>query len=318
VPDNAISVGVEEALDCRLRLAERVPEPVGVNVTCTVVLLLGATVIGTVLVFAWNSEACVPEMPTLEITRSAVPEFWMSTGMGALVVLGSVLLNSRAKVRGLICGAVPVPVKLKECGLPLALSVMVRVALRAPSPDGVKVTLTVTLPPAGTLMGNVDGLMLNSVALAPDKVALDTVSVPLPVLVTVTVSVFDVFTGWLPKLTDAGVELKLGAVVPVPVRINACGLPLALSDIVRVALRAPSPAGVKVTLTVTLLPAGTLIGNVDGLKLNSAALAPDKAALDIVSVALPVLVTVTVSVFDVFTGWLPKLTDAGVELNLGV
>jgi hypothetical protein len=104
----------------------------------------------------------------------------------------------------------------------------------------------------------------------------------------------------------------------VPVKDKECGLPLALSDMVRMAVRVPSPCGVKVTLTVTLLPAGTLMGNVDGLKLNSAALAPDKAALDIVSVALPVLVTVAVSVFDVFTGWLPKLTDAGVELNLGV
>ena len=40
-------------------------------------------------------------------------------------------------------GTAPVPVKLTVCGLPLALSVMVRVPVRVPAAVGVKVTLMV-------------------------------------------------------------------------------------------------------------------------------------------------------------------------------
>ena len=42
------------------------------------------------------------------------------------------------------------PVRLTVCGLPVALSVMVTEAVRLPGAVGVKVTLMVQLPPAGT------------------------------------------------------------------------------------------------------------------------------------------------------------------------
>ena len=47
--------------------------------------------------------------------------------------------------------AVPVPERLTVWGLPLALSVMARVAARVPLVKGVKVTLRVQLAPAATL-----------------------------------------------------------------------------------------------------------------------------------------------------------------------
>ena len=47
--------------------------------------------------------------------------------------------------------ATPVPAKLAVCGLPLALSVTISVALRAPVVVAVKVTLIVQLPPAATI-----------------------------------------------------------------------------------------------------------------------------------------------------------------------
>ena len=47
--------------------------------------------------------------------------------------------------------ATPVPAKLAVCGLPLALSVTVSVALRVPVVVGAKVTLIAQLPPAATL-----------------------------------------------------------------------------------------------------------------------------------------------------------------------
>ena len=42
--------------------------------------------------------------------------------------------------------------------------------------------------------------------------------------------------------------------MPVPVRLTVCGLLLALSVMVSVALRLPGPAGVKLTLIVQLAP----------------------------------------------------------------
>jgi hypothetical protein len=51
----------------------------------------------------------------------------------------------------LTAGAVPVPVRLTVCGLPVALSVRVTAALRDPLAVGLKVTLIVQLAPAATL-----------------------------------------------------------------------------------------------------------------------------------------------------------------------
>ena len=59
-----------------------------------------------------------------------------------------------AKVRlvgeRLATAAVPVPVRLTLCGLPVALSVRVTAAVRVPLAVGVKVTLIVQLAPAAT------------------------------------------------------------------------------------------------------------------------------------------------------------------------
>ena len=67
-----------------------------------------------------------------------------------------------AKVRlvgeRLTAGAVPVPVRLTLCGLPVALSVTVRAALRVPLAAGVKVTLIVQLAPAATRTTAIIGL----------------------------------------------------------------------------------------------------------------------------------------------------------------
>lgn len=81
------------------------------------------------------------------------------------------------------------------------------------------------------------------------------VSVAVPLLVTVTVFAALVeFTAWLPKATPVlGLGLKVMAGwVPVPVRPSVCGLLLALSLTLMVALRAPVAVGLKVTLMVQL------------------------------------------------------------------
>jgi hypothetical protein len=49
-------------------------------------------------------------------------------------------------------------------------------------------------------------------------------------------------------------EVRLNCAVPVPERVTVCGLPVALSLIIREPLRAPLAVGAKVTLAVQLCP----------------------------------------------------------------
>jgi hypothetical protein len=67
-----------------------------------------------------------------------------------LVVLTDWLLNGRLLGDRLTVAEVPVPLRLRDCGLPLALSVKLTEADRLPLAVGSNVTLTVQLAPAAT------------------------------------------------------------------------------------------------------------------------------------------------------------------------
>ena len=78
------------------------------------------------------------------------------------------------------------------------------------------------------------------------------------------------------------------AAVPLPERLNDCGLFPASSEKVMEPLRAPAAVGVKVTIIVQLTPIRTLLP-----QLSLSAKSPLLAMLVIFNVALPVLVKVT-------------------------
>jgi hypothetical protein len=67
-----------------------------------------------------------------------------------LVELTAWLPNERLAGERLADDTVPVPERLRDCGLPLALSVKLTEADRLPLAVGSKVTLTVQLAPAAT------------------------------------------------------------------------------------------------------------------------------------------------------------------------
>ncbi len=99
----------------------------------------------------------------------------------------------------------------------------------------------------------------------------------------------------MPKVRDADDKSALGAPPPVPLSATvwlADAFP-ALSEMVRVALRAPVDAGVKVTTILQAPPAATL-----PLQLlvaaKSPALVPPTAMLAMVSAAEPLLLRTTV------------------------
>src|SRR5438132_9413887 len=96
--------------------------------------------------------------------------------------------------------------------------------------------------------------------------------------------------------TEVGEMLPPGGAVPVPLKLAVCGLPAALSDTLRVPLRAPVAVGLNVTLMAQL----ALAARVEGLKgqllvwAKSPLLVPVMLMLAIVSAELPLLVRVTV------------------------
>ena len=104
-------------------------------------------------------------------------------------------------------------------------------------------------------------------------------------------------TTWLLKVRLLGVRLTAGAgVVPVPLKATACGLPLALSVMVTLALRLPLADGVKVTLIVQVPPAARVLELLGQVLVcaKSPALVPLKLMLLMVKAALPLLASVTV------------------------
>jgi hypothetical protein len=66
---------------------------------------------------------------------------------------------------------------------------------------------------------------------------------------------------WLPKVRLEGKTVSVGT-APVPDKVTVCGLPLALSVMVRVPLAVPAAVGVNVTLIVQFAPAPMLVPHV--------------------------------------------------------
>jgi len=128
-----------------------------------------------------------PALATMLATARAHPPVLLSvTGIEAL---GVPTIICDAKVRLVVgreaVGTAPVPLKLTVCGLLLALSVMVRVALREPTAAGVKVTVIVQFPPETTLAPQVF-VWPKSPMFVPVMAMLEMASVAVPVLLRVT------------------------------------------------------------------------------------------------------------------------------------
>ena len=80
---------------------------------------------------------------------------------------------------------VPVPERLTDWGLPVALSVMARAAARLPAAEGVNLMLMVQLAPAATLDPQLF-VWAKSLALAPKTAMLEMLKAELPELLRVT------------------------------------------------------------------------------------------------------------------------------------
>ncbi len=313
VPVRLTDCGLPEALSVMLRVPVRVPDAVGVNVRLMVQLAPAATELPQVLVWAKS-----PLAETLVRFSEALPVLESVTDCAALVVPTGWLANVSEEAERLTTGAeaaAPVPVKLTDCGLPEALSVMLRVPVRVPDAVGVNVTLMVQLAPAATELPQV--LVWAKSPLAETLVRF---SEALPVLESVTdCAALVVPTVRLAKASEEAERLTTGAeaAAPVPVRLTDCGLPEALSVILRPPDRVPEAVGVNVTLMVQFAPAATELPQLL-VCAKSPLFVPVTAMLVRFSEALPVFESVTVcAALVVPTVWLVKVNEEAERLTTG-
>jgi hypothetical protein len=202
-------------------------------------------------------------------------------------------------------GAVPVPLRPTECGLPVADDVIVTAPVEATAVVGAKVTLIVQLAAAASdaaqLCVGANPLPVVAIELIPSGALPEFVSV-------IAFAALVVPTVWLPnaRLVGASATAGAGAATPLPDSATPCGLPPALDAMLRVAVRVFSAAGVNVTLIEQFVP-GVSVVLLQLLGANSAALVPVVVMAPSTRLAVPVLLIETVLAALVMpTVWLPK------------
>ena len=186
---------------------------------------------------------------------------------------------------------IPSPVRLMVRGLPLALSVIVIVAVRVSVALGVKVTLIWHEPLAATDAPHVF-VWAKSPLFVPPRTMLLMLNAAVPLLVKVTGCTAEVVPTNCPLKVRVVLLNPTIGVVPVPFKLIVCGLPEASSPMLIAAVRVPVALGVNVTLIVQVPPAVTVAPHVV-VWAKSLAFAPPRAMLLMFNVAVPLLVSVT-------------------------
>jgi hypothetical protein len=156
--------GLPAALSVTFKIALRAPVVVGLNVTLIVQLALAANELPQPSVSP-KSPGSVPASVTLVIVIGVVPTFFSVTVLAAL--LQPTVTEPKLRLLGVSSAVVPVPLSRTCCGLPLALSVTVKFALRAPVVDGLNVRLTVQLAAAARELPQVVAVFGKSAASVP-------------------------------------------------------------------------------------------------------------------------------------------------------
>ena len=166
--------------------ATRVPFAVGLNVMLTVHFAPAAKVAPQVVADCPKSPALAPVNELPDIVRVVERLFLMVTIFAALVV--PTVWAANVKLDGVTdTGAIPVPVKLTDCGLLFAPSVIVRAAVFAPAVTGANVTLILQDEWPPTLVPHPLEETANSLAFIPVVATLDMDNDALVLFVSVTV-----------------------------------------------------------------------------------------------------------------------------------
>ena len=292
------------------RTAERLPDVVGAKTTLAVQLEDAASEEPHVLLLIRKSPGFVPDIAMLLMLIELVPLFVSVTAFAAPLLPTATDTQFRlvGETEALPEPVAPVPDSAIFCGLLLALSVKVRVALLAPEAPGLKVTETVQFDEAARLLPQVLLEIEKSPAFVPEiamlLIVIDEVC-PLDKVADFAALVEPVVT--LPNPIDVGLAETVPLVeVPRPVSATVCGLPLPESLKFKVALREPAAVGPKVIFTVQLEDAASDAPQVLLNILKSPGFVPVIVMLLIVIAAVLVLERVTTFCAPV----LPSATEA--------
>jgi hypothetical protein len=207
-------------------------------------------------------------------------------------------------------GATPLPLSNSVTGELLALLMNESDAVVVPDACGRNVTVNGTDCPAAITVGKVIPLSTNSALVldADDSFTDELLAVTMPVSAPLEPSVT------FPKFRVAGVSVTWPTVAPVPKRAMFNCESDALDKMARVPEIEPGAVGENTTLNVRLCPAERVAGNDSPLTVNGAL---DMLAPEIVTLALPMFVSVSVSVCEPSGRMLPKFRLAGkVESGL--
>src|SRR5579883_2875351 len=218
-------------------------------------------------------------------------------------------------------GVTPRPLSDTLCGLLRALSLMTSVAVRNPTTLGTKATPIVHVPPPGRVVPVQRSPVMTKSA-DPEPVTVAVMAVTCEELVSPRVTVCTAETdptGVLGKVSDVGATAADPA-PPVPVSRSSCGLLMALSTTIRLAVRVPITDGLNFTEIVQVC----VVVNEPELQVSDVTTKSDAAVPVTVAevtfrVAGPLLVSVmAVEALDVPTCCRPKFAGEGVRLTIGI
>ena len=188
----------------------------------------------------------------------------------------------------------PPPVSAIDCGLLLAESLNLKLALRAPAALGAKMIFAVQLADAASVAPHVLLKTRKSPGFVPAN--------PMLLIVIEVVPLFSALPSWAPlPPTGTETQLRLGGVtdalpdefvVPVPVNETFCGVLLAESLKFSVALRAPVVVGPKMIFAVQLADAASEAPQVLLNTRKSPGFMPVNVMLLIVIAAVPLFLSV--------------------------
>jgi hypothetical protein len=216
VPVSATVSGLVRSESATLNVALRVNLALGANRTLTVQVAPDARVEPQVLVW----EKSPGFVPTIEIdVMVKVPGPTLPTVTFWLALVVPTNWDAKVWLVGLVETMVPVPLSATLCGLPGALSVTVRLALRTAATCGRNVILTLQDAAAANVVPQVFDEIANSEALVPVIAIVVMVNVAVPLFLTVTV--------WADEVTKSRVT---GKVIEVGDSVTAGPRPVPESD----------------------------------------------------------------------------------------
>ncbi len=176
-----------------------------------------------------------------------------------------------------------------------------------PAATGANLTLKLVVAPAASDIGVVSPLIEYPV---PEIGAWLIVAAAVPVLESVIVCVPLLPTFTLPKLSDVGLAESCGE-TPVPVAAIVTGEPVALLVTITDPFTAPDTVGANTIESTVVCPAVSVIGVVIPFSLMPV---PAAVILEIVTLPVPVFVSVTVFVLLFPVLMLPNATLVGLTL----